>query len=123
MRSWISSALLGTAVLGASAALPAKADASWLSEALNQTIDPYYGAPYGPVYPAYGPDYWAPGYSFYTPGYSYYVPGYVAPYVPYRAWYGHRYYGSPWHGYRNHGHHAGYRGWHGGWHGGHGHHR
>lgn len=108
MRSLLTSAVLGSVALGASLALPAKADASWLSQALHQVFDPGYYGPYygGPAYGAYGPGYYSPGYGYYTPGYA--IP-YVAPYsVPF---YGHRHYG----GYYGH---RGYAGWNRGWHGG-----
>jgi len=112
MRSLIASAVLGLAALGGTLALPAKADASWLSEALHGNFDPAYSGYYAPGY-GYSDYYGVPPYEYgvYTPGYSYYYsPGYVVPYVaPYRyPWYGGRYYGG----------HHGYRRWHGGWHGG-----
>jgi hypothetical protein len=106
MRSWIFSAVLGTIVLAANAAMPARAEASWLSHAMHQAFDPNYSVPYGPVYPAYGPDSWAPGYGYYAPEYSYYAPGYYGGY-----------YGPRWHDYDHHGgYHGGHRGDHG-WHG------
>jgi hypothetical protein len=117
MRSFITSAVLGLAVLGGTVALPAKANASWLSEALHQRFDPAY---YGPAYSSYSPlpytynapDYYVPGYSYYyTPGYTYYSPGSVAPlYVAHYRWYGNRYYGHHdwhhgWYGHHGYGHH------------------
>src|SRR5262249_62252085 len=91
MRSLLLSAVLGVASLGVLAAAPAKAEASWLSQALHTMFDPaYYDGPYcyAPGYP-YG--YYAPGYGYFMPGYEY-VPSttyYYAPaphYVPYPTW-------------------------------------
>jgi hypothetical protein len=49
MRSIITSALLGLGALGLTAASPAQAHASWLSEFLHSQVAPgYYGGPYGP---------------------------------------------------------------------------
>jgi len=111
MRSIVAPALLGLATLGGTLALPAKADASWLSEALHGYFDPgYYGAYYPGYYDSYG--YYTPGYSYYTPGYRYdYSPGYVVPYYGPRSYGGSRWHGG-WHrGW--HGHHDGHHGWHG----------
>jgi hypothetical protein len=128
----LATAVLGLATLGGSLALPAKADASWLSEALHRRFDPGYYGSYdpgsygsyysGPASGSYGFDYYTPGYTYpptygyaTTPGFSYYTPGYAVPYVaPYRTpYYGPRSYG----GYRSYG--GWHRGWNGGYRGGH----
>ena len=120
MRSMI--AALGLS-LGVLTAAPAKADASWLSEALHRYYDPgYYGYYAPPVYD-YG-DYYAPSTSYYVePGYVYpptvyYSTPYYTPGWSYYWWSSPRYYGH-WGG------HGWYGGHHHGWHGGHGghHHR
>jgi hypothetical protein len=87
MRSFITSALLGLGALGITAAVPAQAQASWLSEALHRRYDPNYGSYYaapaypydsGPVY-VYPPAYYPPdGTYYYGPSYyggSYYRGG------------------------------------------------
>ena len=114
MRSMIASAVLGLSALGASVALPAKADASWLSQALRANFDAGY---YPPAYSYYGPAYGV----YPAPSYGYATP-YVVPYQSYG--YGSRYYSAqPWYGSRSYG------GWQGGRHEsrghseGHGHHQ
>jgi hypothetical protein len=85
MRSLIASVVLGVTTLTGTLALPAQADASWLSEALHQRFDPAYPRCYGDgsygatPYADYG--YAAPEYIYSMPGYAvpYYTPGYVTP--------------------------------------------
>src|SRR5262249_41427914 len=83
MKSLVLSAALGVgALFGMS---PARADASWLSEALHPRYayaDPYY---YGNSYSYYGP-----AYDYYVPGTAYYGPAYPSYYYgsPYRYSYG-----------------------------------
>jgi hypothetical protein len=129
MKSLFLAAALGA--LGLIGLAPAKADASWLSQALHRQFDPaYYGGYYGaPVYnyddnayypPAYdyGP-YASPAYSYdyYYPSYSYYSPAPTVYFsVPFGGYYRNGYY---WGGPRYYGHWHGYRG---GWHGGYHHH-
>jgi hypothetical protein len=108
MKSLIVAAALGLGSLGLIGATPAKANASWLSQALHARFDPYYYGGY------YAPGYVYPSYNYYSPTYVY--PGYGYNYRPgvsfwwgsgprySRGWHGH------WHGHRN------------AWHGGHGHH-
>ena len=120
MRSMI--AALGLS-LGVLTAAPAKADASWLSEALHYLTD---GGYYGPV--SYGAYPYTYGYvSPYVAPYSSYYPGtYLAPtwYPSYYPTYTYSYtYPSYWYNYRwyNPGWGRGYYGrpwvWHGGRHG------
>src|SRR6516165_75377 len=72
MKSLVLAAALGLGSLALVGITPAKADASWLSEALHRYYDPgYYGYYAPPVYD-YG-DYYAPSTSYYV------EPGYVYP--------------------------------------------
>jgi hypothetical protein len=117
MKSLLVAAALGLGSLGLVGLTPAKADASWLSEALHRRYDPGYYAYYAPPVYDYG-DYYGPSTSYYVdPGYVYppptvyYSTPYYTPTWSYYWWSGPRYYG--------HHHHEG---WHGG-HGWHHHHR
>src|SRR5262245_28811973 len=109
MRTFILSAALAVgALVGLT---PAKADASWLSQAYHARYPAYYGSYY---YPGYG--YYAPGFNYYNysygPSYGYW-PYYRSSHV------------SPWRYHGGYGSVHRHRGWPhpGGWHhGGHHHH-